>query len=122
MKEFLAAAVIFVLAVIGMAVGAILRRRPLRGSCGGLANARDEHGRIVCEACSHPSPECRGTSDATGDRDLSPPHHEPGKPLSEVCRSPNPPDIPAESPSRVNTGENEVAPPASLSASEPRIR
>ena len=116
MKEFLAAIVIFALAVVGMAVGVMLRRRPLRGSCGGLANARDEHGRIVCEACSHPSPECRGTPDATGKDGLPPPHRKTGKSLPDECRSQNQPEIPAEIPA------NELPPSAVTPASEPRIR
>jgi len=58
--EFLIAFIVFALAVAGMAIGVIVARKRLKGSCGGLANLRDEHGRPMCEACSHPSPECRG--------------------------------------------------------------
>lgn len=58
--EFLIAFIIFALAVTGMAIGVIVTRKRLKGSCGGLANLRDEHGRPMCEACSHPSPDCTG--------------------------------------------------------------
>jgi uncharacterized protein len=51
---------VFALAVAGMAIGVIISRKSLKGSCGGLANLRDEQGRTMCEACVQPSPECRG--------------------------------------------------------------
>jgi uncharacterized protein len=70
--EFLIAFVLFALAVAGMAIGVIVARKRLKGSCGGLAGLRDEHGRPMCEACSHPSPECRGEN--TGDESSEPSH------------------------------------------------
>jgi hypothetical protein len=62
--EFLIAFIVFALAVAGMAIGVIVARKRLKGSCGGLANLRDEHGRPMCEACSHPSPDCTGDPEA----------------------------------------------------------
>jgi hypothetical protein len=56
----IATAVAFALAIAAMAIGVMLSGKRLRGSCGGLANLRDAQGRPMCEACSNPSPECRG--------------------------------------------------------------
>lgn len=47
-------------ALLGMAIGAIMRGRSIQGSCGGMANMRDEQGRTICDACTNPAPECRG--------------------------------------------------------------
>lgn len=60
MTEFIAAFIVFGIAVAGMAAGVIISRKRLLGSCGGLAGLRDEQGRTSCEACSNPSPECSG--------------------------------------------------------------
>lgn len=60
MEEFVGAFLIFAIAVAGMAIGYIVRRKTLKGTCGGLANLRDENGSPLCEACTNPSPECRG--------------------------------------------------------------
>ncbi len=62
--EFVLAFVIFVIAVAGMAIGVIISRKRLQGSCGGLASLRDEHGKSACDLCTHPAPECRGENDA----------------------------------------------------------
>ena len=56
----IATAVAFALAITAMAIGVMLSGKRLRGSCGGLASLRDAEGRPMCEACSNPSPECRG--------------------------------------------------------------
>ena len=65
MPEVLIAFAIFALAVTGMAIGVILRRKCLKGTCGGLANLRDEQGNSLCEACTNPSPECKGENAET---------------------------------------------------------
>ncbi len=62
MTEFLLALAVFVLAITGMSIGVIIRNKSIKGSCGGLANLRDEHGRSMCEACTKPSPECTGAN------------------------------------------------------------
>jgi len=54
------AAVVFAVAMSGMAVGVILSNRRLRGSCGGLANLRDSQGNTLCEGCTNPAPDCQG--------------------------------------------------------------
>ena len=54
------AVAVFAVAIAGMAIGAILSNRRLRGSCGGLANLRDSQGKTLCEACTDPSPDCQG--------------------------------------------------------------
>ena len=60
MELFLAALLIFGVAVLGMAVGAIFSNRRIRGSCGGLAGLRDSEGHTLCDACTTPSEECQG--------------------------------------------------------------
>jgi hypothetical protein len=59
---YVVATIVTALAVLGLAAGVVIRNRPLRGSCGGLANLRDQVGNLTCEACDHPSPDC--TEDA----------------------------------------------------------
>lgn len=58
---FVAATVVFGIALFGMAIGVIISNRRIQGSCGGLSGLKDEHGRTLCEACTKPSPECSGT-------------------------------------------------------------
>jgi len=71
--------VVFALAVAGMAIGVTLSNRRLKGSCGGLANLRDEEGNLMCEACTHPSTDCQGepleeAAEPAGERTPSLPH------------------------------------------------
>ena len=70
MAEILLAMAVFVLAVAGMSIGVIMRNKSIKGSCGGLANLRDEQGRSMCEACTNPSPDCTGENaePASGNR------------------------------------------------------
>lgn len=56
---FLCTLVAFALAVAAMAVGVMISNRRLAGSCGGLAGLKDASGQPLCEACSHPSEDCR---------------------------------------------------------------
>lgn len=56
----LVAFAVFAIAMAGMAVGVIVSNRRLKGSCGGLANLQDASGKTLCDACTNPSPECRG--------------------------------------------------------------
>jgi thiamine biosynthesis lipoprotein len=55
---FLLAAVVFGAVVFGLIAATVLGRRQIRGSCGGLAGLRDEHGNPLCEACRNPAEEC----------------------------------------------------------------
>lgn len=56
----------FGLAVLAMAIGVMINKRRLAGSCGGLAGLRDASGRPLCEVCSTPSEACRGPATAGG--------------------------------------------------------
>lgn len=56
---FIGSAVIFGLVVLAMAVGVIFGNLRISGSCGGLANVKDEHGNVSCGLCTRPASECR---------------------------------------------------------------
>lgn len=55
---FLAAVCVFGLMIIAMAVGAIFNNKPVKGSCGGLANVTNEDGETSCGVCSKPVTDC----------------------------------------------------------------
>ena len=50
---------VLLLVVTGMAVGVIMGRREISGSCGGLANQQGEEGEASCSLCSNPSEACK---------------------------------------------------------------
>lgn len=60
MMTFLIALGVFLVALSAMAVGVLVSNRRIKGSCGGLAGFEGADGRSICDACSDPSPECRG--------------------------------------------------------------
>ena len=60
MKIFLAALVVFALAIFGMAIGVLVSNRRIKGSCGGMAGLSDRDGKSICEICANPSRECTG--------------------------------------------------------------
>lgn len=49
----------FLLVIAGMAVGVLMGRREISGSCGGLANQGAEGGEASCSLCSNPDAACR---------------------------------------------------------------
>lgn len=55
---FIGAALIFGLVIISMSVGAIFAKKPITGSCGGLANQTNEDGETTCGICSKPTTDC----------------------------------------------------------------
>lgn len=55
---FVAALVVFAISLLGMAVGVLFSKKPIKGSCGGLGNLRSSVGLPPCE-CSDPPPECK---------------------------------------------------------------
>ena len=59
MEEFLAALSIFTAVVVMMAIGVIIAKKPIKGSCGGLNNI-DEDGDGTCSICgvSYADSEC----------------------------------------------------------------
>ncbi|QDU81863.1 hypothetical protein Pla110_36140 [Polystyrenella longa] len=58
---------IFLIAVIAMSVGVLISNRSIKGTCGGLANMTDGEGHSICDACTKPSPECRGVPEVSAD-------------------------------------------------------
>ena len=60
MNTFLITLAVFLVALMGMAVGVIVSNRRIKGSCGGLAGFKNKEGNSICEACTNPSPSCRG--------------------------------------------------------------
>lgn len=54
-----ATVLVFGLALAGMSVGVLFKRKPIAGSCGGLANMPNRDAKSPCELCSNPSQECR---------------------------------------------------------------
>jgi thiamine biosynthesis lipoprotein len=54
-----ATVLVFGLALAGMSVGVLFKRKPIAGSCGGLANMPNQDGKSPCELCANPSQECR---------------------------------------------------------------
>lgn len=58
LRTFLAAGIVFVIALTGMAVGVIFSNRRIKGSCGGLANMPGQEG-TACDLCENPSEECQ---------------------------------------------------------------
>lgn len=49
----------FLLVVIFMAVGVMMGRREISGSCGGLGQQSDQDGQVSCSLCSNPDAACR---------------------------------------------------------------
>lgn len=58
---FAAAAVIFLVAIAGMAIGTMLQNKSIKGSCGGLASMPGSEGKSICELCTIPKDECANT-------------------------------------------------------------
>ena len=51
---------VFLLVIVGMAVGVIVGRREISGSCGGLGSQSGaEGGEASCSLCSNPDATCR---------------------------------------------------------------
>lgn len=55
---FIASLCVFGLMILAMAVGAIFNNKPVKGSCGGLANVTNEDGESSCGICSKPVSDC----------------------------------------------------------------
>ena len=55
---FLASLCMFAFVILAMAVGAIFNNKPVKGSCGGLANVTNDDGETSCGICSKPVTDC----------------------------------------------------------------
>ncbi len=51
MEVLVASILAFGLSILGMGVGLLFGRAPMKGSCGGLAGLCDGSGKLLCEAC-----------------------------------------------------------------------
>lgn len=69
-QTILISAVVFGVALVGMAIGVIVSNRRLRGSCGGLANMKDSDGNTLCDLCTHPSADCDGDPEKQSQREV----------------------------------------------------
>lgn len=58
MIEFIAALVVFALAILAMSIGVLVRGVRLKGSCGGMNNLKKVMGFNPCDACTERSPDC----------------------------------------------------------------
>lgn len=53
----------FLLVIAGMAVGVMMGRREISGSCGGLGSQSSEGGESSCSLCSNPAAACKELKD-----------------------------------------------------------
>jgi len=58
LSMFLISAAVFAIALGGLAVGLIISKKELKGSCGGINGTKDEQGKSICELCTTPPEEC----------------------------------------------------------------
>ena len=65
------AIVIVGLAIVGLAMGVILRGKYIQGSCGGAANLPGGDGKSGCEVCETRSPECDAKRESGSQEDRS---------------------------------------------------
>ncbi len=81
--------VIFVLVIAGMAVGVMMGRQSIRGSCGGLGGqTTGEDGQSACSMCSQPSATCRELAErGDGDEASSSPLESAAKEAIDACKS-----------------------------------
>jgi uncharacterized protein len=69
---FLIAFGAFAIVIVAMAIGVMMGRRQISGSCGGLANSKDKDGNSSCSLCSNPAAACRELTDRMrGERAIS---------------------------------------------------
>ncbi len=76
MLIFIITFIFFGLAMVGMAIGYLLKNRCLEGSCGGLNAMKDAQGKPLCESCTYPSPECEELAEKYAATEETPPKAE----------------------------------------------
>lgn len=71
MLEIMLAFVFLVLVIAGMAIGVIMGKKPLKGSCGGVAAALGEDN-YTCDICGGDPNKCDEQSDSNDNNGLPP--------------------------------------------------
>ena len=51
MEVFFFTLTAFIIACLGLAIGAMIKGKPLKGSCGGLNNLSSKDGKAYCDIC-----------------------------------------------------------------------
>jgi hypothetical protein len=59
MFEFIAALIVFVLAILGMSIGFVVSGRHFKRRCSGMNNLKKLMGFTSCELCMQNTPDCR---------------------------------------------------------------
>jgi hypothetical protein len=59
MFEFIAAMIVFALAILGMSIGFLVSGRHFKRSCGGITNLKKLMGFTPCDLCMQNTPNCR---------------------------------------------------------------
>jgi hypothetical protein len=70
MIEFGLALVLVLLLITGMAIGVIMGRKPISGSCGGVAAALGEK-EYTCDICGGDPNKCENQDDVTDEQNLA---------------------------------------------------
>jgi len=70
MIEFGLALVVVVLLITGMAIGVIMGRKPIAGSCGGVAAALGEK-EYTCDICGGDPNKCENQENITDEQNLA---------------------------------------------------
>ena len=51
MEVFIITLLVFIVACLGLAIGVMVKGKPLKGSCGGLNNLTTKDGKEYCDIC-----------------------------------------------------------------------
>jgi hypothetical protein len=51
LTALIVAIIVFGIVILGMAIGAMVARKPIQGTCGGLGQMQDRFGEPLCDIC-----------------------------------------------------------------------